>query len=47
MIQLFIKEQEEELFTLRFCETPESAEVSVELAPEDLTIIRNALNEVR
>ncbi len=46
MIQLFIKEQEEELFTLRYCGTPKSAAVSVELAPEELTIIRNALNEV-
>jgi hypothetical protein len=46
MVQLFIKEQEEELFTLRYCGSPKSVMLSVDLTPEEITIIRNALNEV-
>jgi hypothetical protein len=46
MVQLFVKEQEEELFTLRYCGSPESATLSVDLSPEELRIICNALNEV-
>jgi len=45
-VQLFIKEQDEELFTLRYCASPKSATVTVDFTPEELRIICNALNEV-
>ena len=45
MVQLFIKEQEEELFTLRYGGSPMRA-TSAELAPEELVVVCNALNEV-
>ncbi len=46
MVQLFIKEQEEELFSLRYAGSPMRARMSVELAPQELVIMCNALNEV-
>ncbi|MBS1802713.1 MAG: hypothetical protein JST28_05070 [Acidobacteria bacterium] len=45
-LQLFIKEQEDELFTQRYCGADESVALRVPLKPEELRIICNALNEV-
>jgi hypothetical protein len=46
MVQVFVKEQEEEVFRLRWYGENVSDKVSVELTREDLRIIHNALNEV-
>jgi len=46
MIQLFVKESEEERFTIRYCGAGAGAEKSVGLSATDLKIICNALNEV-
>jgi hypothetical protein len=46
MVQLFLKEEEEEHFTLRYSGSKVNNQVCVELAPEELRIICSALNEV-
>jgi hypothetical protein len=46
MVQVFVKEQEEELFRLRRSGLELNPSISVDLAPEDLRTICNALNEV-
>jgi Tfp pilus assembly protein PilW len=45
MVQLFVKEQEEELFTVRYSGS-EANRARVRLAPNELRILSNALNEV-
>ncbi|MGB6691242.1 MAG: hypothetical protein WBE76_25695 [Terracidiphilus sp.] len=45
-VQLFVKEQEEELFSLRYSGSETNDGMRVQLATEELRIICNALNEV-
>jgi hypothetical protein len=46
MVQVFMKEQEEELFRLRCSGLELDQRISVDLAAEELRMICNALNEV-
>ncbi len=46
MVQVCVKEQEETVFRLRWYGESHRENMSVELTPEDLRIIQNALNEV-
>jgi hypothetical protein len=46
MVQLFIKEQEEDLFQLRYTGFSQALPVSVEFTRAELGILNNALNEV-
>lgn len=46
MVQVFVKEQEEELFKLRYSGLEVNGTTSVNLAPGELRIVCNALNEV-
>jgi len=46
MVQVFVKEQEEEVFRLHWYAGNLSERTSVDLTREDLRIIHNALNEV-
>jgi hypothetical protein len=46
MVQVFVKEQEEELFKLRHSGLEMNGSISVNFAPEELRIVCNALNEV-
>lgn len=46
IVQLFIKEQEHNLFQLRYCGSVSGLPVSVELTRSELGILNNALNEV-
>jgi len=46
MVQVFVKEQEQEEFLLRFSGCSQSSSVTVELTKDELGVINNALNEV-
>ena len=46
MVQVFVKEQEQEKFLLRFSGRTQRPSVTVELSKDELKIVNNALNEV-
>jgi hypothetical protein len=46
MVQVFVKEQEQEEFLLRFSGRSQRPSVTVELTKDELGVINNALNEV-
>jgi hypothetical protein len=46
MVQLFLKEQEEELFSLRYCGSAQQQPAVRGFFKHELEIINNALNEV-
>jgi hypothetical protein len=46
MVQVFVKEQEQELFTLRYSGGSQMPLTTVDLTKDELGIVNNALNEV-
>lgn len=46
MVQVFVKEQEQELFLLRYSGRTQKSPMTVELTKDELGIVNNALNEV-
>jgi hypothetical protein len=46
MVQLFIKEQEQDFFQLRYTGSSQAVPISVEFTRAELGILNNALNEV-
>jgi hypothetical protein len=46
MVQVFVKEQEQDVFLLRHSGRPQRSPIAVELTKDELGIVNNALNEV-
>jgi hypothetical protein len=46
MVQVFVKEQEQDVFLLRYDGRPQRPPIAVELTKDELGIVNNALNEV-